>query len=91
VQVDLGSALAISRIVLKLPPSWGARTQTLSVTDGATGETLVPNGGRLFDPATGNTVTLTFPQTTRRFVRVNFTANTGWPAGQLCELEVYAG
>ncbi|HZM81693.1 MAG TPA: discoidin domain-containing protein, partial [Candidatus Limnocylindrales bacterium] len=33
VQVDLGSALAISRIVLKLPPSWGARTQTLSVTD----------------------------------------------------------
>jgi len=89
IQVDLGGSLAIGRVVLKLPPSWGARTQTLSVTDGATGQVLVPSGNRLFDPASGNTVTLTFPQTSRRYVRVNFTGNTGWPAGQVSELEVY--
>jgi hypothetical protein len=35
-------------------------------------------------------VTITFPATTRRYVRVNITANTGWPAGQLSSLEVYA-
>ncbi|HZN84600.1 MAG TPA: discoidin domain-containing protein, partial [Mycobacterium sp.] len=89
IQVDLGTALSVGRVVLKLPPTWGARTQTLSVTDGATGEVLVPSGARQFDPATGNTVTLTIPQTTRRYVRVTFIANTGWPAGQVSELEVY--
>jgi hypothetical protein len=36
------------------------------------------------------TATITFPATSRRFVRVDITANTGWPAGQLSSLEVYA-
>jgi hypothetical protein len=35
-------------------------------------------------------VTITFAATTRRFVRVTGTANTGWPAVQLSALEVYA-
>src|SRR5262249_34524777 len=85
-QVDLGAATAISRVVLKLPPSsaWGARTQTLSIqgsTDGSGFSTLA-SGGYTFDPATGNTVTITFASTSQRYVRLNVTANTGWPAGQ---------
>jgi hypothetical protein len=93
-QVDLGSALSIGKVVLKLPPatSWGARTQTLSVqgsTDGTTFTTLVNSASYTFDPATGNTVTITFAASTQRYVRINFTANTGWPAGQASELEVY--
>jgi hypothetical protein len=43
-----------------------------------------------FDPAGGNTVTITFAATSRRYVRVTVTANTGWPAGQLSSVEVYA-
>ncbi|WP_322973324.1 discoidin domain-containing protein [Actinacidiphila soli] len=38
IQVDLGSAQSASRVVLQLPASWGARTQTLSLlasTDGS--------------------------------------------------------
>ncbi|MEO3809608.1 discoidin domain-containing protein [Sphaerisporangium sp. B11E5] len=93
-QVDLGAAAAISRLVLKLPPAtvWQTRTQTLSVQAGTAPSpltTVVASRGHTFDPASGNTVTITFPQTTARYVRLNFTANTGWPAGQLSELEVY--
>ncbi|MEV6987027.1 discoidin domain-containing protein [Sphaerisporangium sp. NPDC051017] len=94
IQVDLGSAASIGRVVLKLPPSaaWATRTQTLSVqgsTNGTTFSTIVGSAGYTFNPATGNTATITFTQTSARYVRLNLTANTGWPAGQLSEFEVY--
>ncbi|MCW2974785.1 MAG: coagulation factor 5/8 type domain protein [Actinomycetia bacterium] len=93
-QVDLGSALSIGKVVLKLPPStaWGARTQTLSVqgsTNGTTFTTLVNSASYTFDTVTGNTVTITFAASSQRYVRINITANTGWAAGQVSELEVY--
>ncbi|MFB9338841.1 discoidin domain-containing protein, partial [Actinoplanes octamycinicus] len=94
VQVDLGSPVAIDQVVLKLPPAtaWATRTETLSVqgsTDGSAFSTLSASAGRVFNPATGNTVTVNLTAATVRFVRVHVTANTGWPAGQLSELEVY--
>ena len=94
-QVDLGSAMPVGRVVLKLPPSssWATRTQTLSVqgsTDGSTFSSLVGSAGRTFDPATGNQVAMSFSAATVRYVRINVTANTGWPAGQVSELEVYS-
>jgi F5/8 type C domain/Carbohydrate binding module (family 6)/Abnormal spindle-like microcephaly-assoc'd, ASPM-SPD-2-Hydin len=94
-QVDLGSSVAVGRIVLDLPPSsaWGTRTQTIAIqgsTDGATYSTLAASAGYTFNPATGNTVTVTFAAATVRYVKLTFTANTGWPAGQLSELQVYS-
>ncbi|MEV4135033.1 discoidin domain-containing protein [Dactylosporangium sp. NPDC049742] len=92
VQVDLGSVLAVDKAVLKLPASWGSRTQTLSVqtsVDGGTFTTVVNSGGVGFNSGNANTATLSFAQANARYVRVNFTANTGWPAAQLSELEVY--
>lgn len=95
-QVDLGATTATKRIVLDLPPAsaWGTRTQTLSVlgsTDGSTFNTVVGSAGYTFDPSTGNTATITFPATANvRYLRLNFTANTGWPAGQASEFQVYA-
>jgi hypothetical protein len=93
VQVDLGSAVAVNRVVLKLPASgWGTRTQTLSVqgsTNGSTFNDLSSSAARVFDPASGNTVSITFTQGTTRYVRLNITANTAWPAGQISEFEVY--
>lgn len=91
-QVDLGAASTISRVVLKLPPGWGTRTQTLSVqgsSNGSSFTTIVGSAGQTFNPASANTVTVTFPATSARYVRVNITANTGWPAGQVSEFEVY--
>ncbi|WP_416959268.1 discoidin domain-containing protein [Streptomyces sp. Agncl-13] len=93
--VDLGSNQAVRRLVLKLPPSsaWSARTQTLSVlggTDGSTYSTVVGSTGYRFDPATGNTVTVALPSGTNlRYLRVDVTANTGWPAAQFSEVEAY--
>jgi len=94
VQIDLGSSVAIDQVKLKLPPAtaWGARTQTLSVqgsTDNSSWSTLSGSAGRNFNPASGNTVTIDFTAATVRYVRVTITGNTGWPAGQLSELEIY--
>ncbi|MEU6477227.1 discoidin domain-containing protein [Streptomyces sp. NPDC047017] len=94
--VDLGSAQAVRRLVLKLPPSaaWGARTQTVAVqgsTDGTNWTTVAGAQGYRFDPATGNTVTVPLPAgTALRHLRLTVSANTGWPAGQFSEVEAYA-
>ncbi|MFC5925943.1 discoidin domain-containing protein [Micromonospora vulcania] len=92
--VDLGSARSVDRVVLKLPPGWERRTQTLSVlgsTDGSSYSTLAASAGRDFDPGAGNTVSIGLPTGDRRFIRVTVTGNTGWPAAQLSEVEVYGG
>ncbi|AHH97105.1 discoidin domain-containing protein [Kutzneria albida] len=94
IQVDLGSTRTVGRMVLRLPPSsaWGARTQTLSVsgsTDGSSFSTVLGSAGYRFDPATGNSVTIPVPATSQRYLRLTFTGNTGWPAGQLSDWQVY--
>jgi hypothetical protein len=91
-QIDLGTTTGIDQIVLELPASWSARTQTLSVqgsTDNTNFSTIVAPAGHTFDPATGNTATINFGATRTRYVRVTVTANTGWPAGQLAEFQIY--
>ncbi|WP_238013918.1 discoidin domain-containing protein [Dactylosporangium sp. AC04546] len=91
-QVDLGSAVPVSSVVLKLPASWGARTETLAVQGSTTGSSfsdIVASAGYNFAPGTGNTVSIPFSQTTTRYVRINISANTGWAAAQISELEVY--
>ncbi|MGX1575081.1 discoidin domain-containing protein [Cellulosimicrobium funkei] len=90
-QVDLGATATVEDLVLKLPTGWGARSQTLSVqssTDGSSFTTLTASQAYTFAPGSGNTVTIDVPDTPARYVRVQITANTGWPAGQLSELEV---
>ncbi len=93
--VDLGTASSIDKVTLRLPPSpaWGARTQTVTIsgsTDGGTYTALVGSRGYAFDPASGNTASVSFATTSQRFVRLTFTGNTGWPAGQASEFEVAA-
>lgn len=92
IQVDLGSAVTVDQAVLKLPPGWGSRTQTLSIQGSANGSSftdLKASASYTFDPANANTVTVSFTAASVRYVRVQVTANTEWPAGQLSELEVY--
>ncbi|WP_381557407.1 discoidin domain-containing protein [Streptomyces eurythermus] len=94
--VDLGASYGVRRLLLKLPPSaaWGARTQTIAVlgsTDGTNFTTVAGAQGYRFDPATGNTATVSLPAGTNlRHLRLTVTANTGWPAGQFSEVEVYS-
>ncbi|MFB7273483.1 discoidin domain-containing protein [Streptomyces sp. NPDC056244] len=98
IQVDLGAARPVKRIVLSLPPNpaWSTRTQTLSVLgstapDGGAMSPLSASAGYVFNPSTGNSVTIPLAAgSSARYVRVQFTANTGWPAGQLSGLSVYA-
>jgi len=92
IQADLGSSVATNRVVLKLPAGWEARTETLAVqqsTNGSTFTDVVASTGYRFDPASANTVTINFGSVTTRYVRLQITANTGWPAAQLSEFEVY--
>ncbi|MFD8913739.1 discoidin domain-containing protein [Streptomyces sp. NPDC059575] len=93
--VDLGSSYGVRRLVLKLPPSpaWGARTQTVAVlgsTDGSGWSTVAGAKDYRFDPASGNTTTVSLPSGTNlRYLRLTVSANTGWPAGQFSEVEAY--
>jgi hypothetical protein len=92
--VDLEAATTISKIVLTLPPpsAWSARTQTLTVLgslDGTSYTQLVGSAGYTFDPATGNEVSIKVPPSKVRFVKLDVSANTGWPAAQFSEVEVF--
>ncbi|MFC4016655.1 discoidin domain-containing protein [Micromonospora sp. GCM10011542] len=94
IQADLGATVSVDRVVLKLPPSsaWQTRTQTLSVLGSTTGSSFTPlkaSAGYTFNPGTGNTVTVSFTAASTRYVRVEVTGNTGWPAAQFSEVEVY--
>ncbi|MFI9779970.1 discoidin domain-containing protein [Streptomyces sp. NPDC051956] len=96
ITVDLGSAKAVKRLVLRLPPAaaWATRTQTLSVsgsTDNSTFTTLRASAGYTFNPNSDNTTEVALTGTPTRYLRLTFTANTGWPAAQLSELEAYTG
>ncbi|MFE5615650.1 discoidin domain-containing protein [Streptomyces sp. NPDC056524] len=93
VQTDLGTTERVDEVVLKLPAGWESRDQTLSVqgsADGTSFATLKNSATYTFSPGAANTVTVTFPATQTRFVRITVTANTGWQAAQLSELEVHA-
>ncbi|MER5869460.1 discoidin domain-containing protein [Streptomyces sp. NPDC002044] len=93
VQTDLGATTRVDQVVLRLPAAWESRSQTLSVQGSADGtgfSTLVNPASYAFAQGSGNTVTVTFPATQTRYVRINITANTGWQAAQLSELEVRA-
>jgi hypothetical protein len=92
--VSLGANSDITSIVLRLNPSadWGARTQTIEVLgrdQDATGFTsLATATPYVFDPATGNTVTI--PVTARvADVQLKITANTGSGGGQISEFGVF--
>jgi hypothetical protein len=92
VQVDLGSSQSVSRVVLQLPAGWGARDETLSLlgsTDGSNFTTVKASATYTFTPSANNTVTITFPATVERFWRVLITANTGWPAAQVSEFQIW--
>jgi hypothetical protein len=96
ITVTLERAYELDRLVLKVPPpaAWGTRTQTIRVeaAHGGSFSTVLSAAGYTFDPATGNTVTVPLPAgTSADRLRLTFTGNTGWPAAQLGELEVYAG
>ncbi|NQX67633.1 discoidin domain-containing protein [Paenibacillus alba] len=91
-RVDLGTAATINQVVLKLPTGWGTRNQTLAVlgsSDDVTYTTIKASQTYTFDVNTSNTVTITFTNTSARYVKLNFTANSVWPAAQISEFEVY--
>ncbi|TCC28632.1 CARDB domain-containing protein [Kribbella sindirgiensis] len=88
-QADLGATNDVNQVTLKLPSSWGPRTQTLTVQGSANGSsftTIVSSTAYTFSGV--NVVTISFSNTSVRYVRLTFTANTGWPAAQLSEFEL---
>ncbi|MGD0554198.1 MAG: discoidin domain-containing protein [Streptosporangiaceae bacterium] len=95
ITVDLGSVQSIGSITLDLPPAtdWTTRTETLSVlgsTNDSTFTQIVASAGYTFNPATGNTVTISLPSgTSAQYVQLSFTGNTGWDAAQLSEFQIY--
>ncbi|MFE4695759.1 discoidin domain-containing protein [Streptomyces sp. NPDC056738] len=91
-QVDLGSSVKVNQVTLRLPSGWPSRSETLKVqgsTDNQNFTDLTASKAYTFDSSNDQSTTIALDTTTTRYVRVLVTANTGWPAGQLSELEVY--
>ncbi|MEU0966023.1 discoidin domain-containing protein [Streptomyces sp. NPDC005917] len=91
-QVDLGSSVKVNQVTLRLPSGWPSRSQTLKIqgsTDNKTFTDLTASKAYTFDSSNDQSATITFDATTTRYVRALVTANSGWPAGQASELEVY--
>jgi hypothetical protein len=93
-EANLGQVMTVGSVTLDLPslPDWGTRTQTIEVrgsTGGTSWTTLVPATGYTFDPDTGNTVTVSLPDSQVQYLQLYFTGNTSWPAGQISEFEIF--
>jgi len=93
--IDLGANANITSIVIKLDPStaWSTRTQTFQVLSHpqttSTFSNLVSSAGYVFNPAT-NANTVTIPVSAlASAVQLNFTGNTGAPAGQVAEFQIF--
>ncbi|MEU8414624.1 CARDB domain-containing protein [Amycolatopsis japonica] len=90
IQADLGAPRTLSRIVLKLPSGWESRTQTLAVRGSADGTAFTDLAAPTGYAFASGTNTVTIPMTaSARYVRLQVTANTRWPAAQLAEFELY--
>ena len=94
--VDLGAAIPVARVILKLPPlaAWATRNQPFSVltsTDNASFTSRATSSGVFNPDVASNTVTVDFTAVNARYVRIQITANSGWPAGQVSEFEVWPG
>ena len=93
---QLSSAHTVRSLVLRVPPSnlWLARTQTISVLgsqNGTSWSTVKPSAGYDFRPVNDDTVTIDLPASQVRYLRLFFTGNTDWPAGQISEFEIFSG
>ncbi len=96
-RVDLGSVTTVGRLRLALPAAsdWNSRTQTFSVhgsKDGKTFTQLRASAGYTFDAnsSSANTVSVALARGGLRFVELRFTANSGWQAAQLSQLQVHS-
>ena len=97
VRVDLGSVTTVGRLRLMLPSStdWNRRVQTLSVygsRDGKTFTRLRAPAGYTFDANAGSadTVSVALSASAQRYLELRFSANDGWKAAQLSELQVHS-
>lgn len=96
-RVDLGSVTTVGRLSLSLPPvaDWNRRVQTLSVhgsRDGASFTRLTGPTAYVFDAnsAAHNSVVVSLSSSAQRYLELRFTANDGWKAAQLSELQVWS-
>lgn len=92
--VSLGANATLSSVVVKLNPdaAWSARTQTIQVQgrdqSGTTFSNLTTATTYTFNPASGNSVTIPLAATSAD-VRLVFTTNSGAPAGQVAEFQIF--
>lgn len=90
--LDLGASTQVNRAVLKLPAFWEARTQniTFQTSDNGTNfSELTAETPYNFNPANSNIVDINLNENNARYLRLLVSQNTGWPAAQISEVELY--
>lgn len=92
VQVDLGTPMTVSEVVMRLPPGWNSRTETIELYGLATGYdgfVIHPATTYTFSSASDDAVAVTFPALSTRYIQLIITGNSGVNAGQMSEVEVF--
>lgn len=85
--VDLGAVTTINKVVMKV--DWGGRNENVAIlgsTDNTTFTTIVPATNYNL-----GTVPVSFPSTNARYVKLSVSSNSGAPAAQMAEFEVWGG
>ena len=89
-QYNAGTAAALTGVNAN-NVAWGGGLLQSVITNAAFNLNLEnPRYGLRTENKPGNTATINLAnQATVRFLRLNITANTGWPAGQCSDFQVY--
>ncbi|OJV65880.1 MAG: hypothetical protein BGO41_08055 [Clostridiales bacterium 38-18] len=93
-EIDLGEVHTVHTIKVMLNPeaNWGERTQSFSIEAAVTTENyslIKVSQDYLFTPDQLNEVVIEFEPTDVRWIKLEFTSNTGANGAQVAELEVY--
>jgi hypothetical protein len=94
--VDLEASMKVGNVRMRLNPDkiWGKRVQSFSILgslDGKEFKEIIPSANYQYDPKIGNLVTVSIPSPVEvKYIRIEFTQNTGAVGGQVAELEIYA-
>ena len=92
VTVDLTETHAVNKIKIKVPSGWSDRSETIALlgsTDGSQFTVIKAAQAYQFTAAGASTVSIDFPATSYRYIRLTVSTNSGSGEAQLGEVLVY--
>lgn len=91
ITVDMNTVESIDQVILKLNPTWGTRTQNITLqgsVDGTSYTEIIGSTDYTFSQGDGK-VEMNFQSTSTRYLRLMIQSNDGDNKAQVSEIEIY--